>query len=55
MTYPKILELHPDQPHKEKWEKYFRKMYEDEVNRLSTVHEDSVKQGVLELKSTHAP
>lgn len=35
MTYPKILELREDQPHKEKWEKYFLAMYLDECKRLA--------------------
>lgn len=52
MTYPKILELRPDQTHREKWAKYFLAMHNDEVKRLSPSHihtEEKVKQGVLEL------
>lgn len=54
MEYPKILMLRPDQPHKEKWDKYFRAMYLDECKRLDVVHtlpEEKMNQRVLDLVS----
>lgn len=49
MAHPKVLELRSDQPHKEKWEKYFLVMYLDECKRLSLsppqiVYEMSMKR-----------
>lgn len=52
--YPKILILREDQPHKERWERYFYDQYLSERARLGLSYEPgdseiSVKQGVLEL------
>lgn len=50
--YPKILILRDDQPHKEKWDKYFLAMYLDECKRTGVVHtlpEEKMKQRMLDL------
>lgn len=54
--YPKRLILHSDQPHKERWQRYFDDQYFSERVRLGlsyevihTKHEEEVKQNVLEL------
>lgn len=55
MTYPKILILREDQPHKEKWERYFRAMYLDELKRLEVMHsspEVEMKNEVVQFTLT---
>lgn len=47
--YPKILELRGDQPHREKWERYFYSMYLDELKRLSTEKVLESGQEMLDL------